>query len=76
MSLTRAEWQEMWKTIERLEDCVLEGIPEHPVLESSSLRPTLHAGYRKMAKLQIRKLKGQVQQVIGQMESGNRLQRR
>jgi hypothetical protein len=63
MSLTRAEWEEMWKTIEKLEDCVLEGIPPH-------------SGYRKMAKLQIRKLKGQVQQVIGQMESGNRLQRR
>jgi hypothetical protein len=55
MSLTRAEWQEMWKTIEKLEDCVLEGIPPH-------------SGYKKMAKLQIKKLKAQVQQVIGQME--------
>jgi hypothetical protein len=54
MSLTRAEWEEMWKTIERLEDCVIEGIPPH-------------SGYKKAAKRQIEKLKKQVQSVIGQM---------
>lgn len=55
MSLTKAEWVEMWETIKRLEDCIYEGIPPH-------------SGYRKSAIKQVKKIKKQIQSVIGQME--------
>lgn len=53
--LNRDEWEEMWKSIKRLEDCVLEGIPPH-------------SGYKKAAKKEVAKIKNQIQFVIGQME--------
>lgn len=55
MPLTRDEWIEMWETLKKLEDCVLEGIPPH-------------SGYKKAAIRQIEKIKKQIQSVIGQME--------
>jgi hypothetical protein len=55
MSLSREEWEEMWKTILRLEDCVREGIPPH-------------SGYKKSAVKQVNRIKQQIQSVIGQQE--------
>jgi hypothetical protein len=55
VSLTREQWNDLWDTIKRLEDCVLEGIPPH-------------SGYRKSAKRQVEKIKSMIQSVIGQQE--------
>ncbi len=52
MSLTRAEWEEMWKSIKKVENFV----------QASPM-------YRNQSTLrEVKKIKDQIQQVIGQME--------
>lgn len=53
MSLTRKEWEEMWETVKEIE------------IVSEHMQPRQRVLYLKM---QINKIKNQIQQVIGQME--------
>ena len=55
MSLTRAQWLELWDAIDKLDRYVFDGIPPH-------------SGYRKAAREEIRRIKQLIQSVIGQME--------
>jgi len=54
MSLTRNEWEEMWESVSKLENMI------------KGLYP--HIGIKKRALVEIRKIKQQIQSVIGQME--------
>jgi hypothetical protein len=55
MSLTRKQWEEMWETVKDLEMFVNAEVPPRP-------------GYQKAARAAIKKIKDQIQSVIGQME--------
>lgn len=59
MSLTTKEWEKMWESIQKLERA-FEEIPPH-------------SGYRGEARKEIKKIKNQIQQVIGQMESYSKI---
>jgi hypothetical protein len=54
MSLTRAEWKEMWLDINQIEDC----IREHVRASSSS---------HNMALAAVDRIKAQIQSVVGQL---------
>jgi hypothetical protein len=48
MVMTKRQWDQIWLELTRLEDCIEEGIPPH-------------SGYRKAAKLAIKKLKAKLE---------------
>lgn len=54
MSLTRAEWLDLWERTKRLEHAVNELPP--------------HIGFKKFAKAYVRHVKGLVQKIVGQLE--------
>ena len=54
MSLTRKEWEELWRKTDRLEDAIADLPP--------------HIGFKKFAKEYVRFVKNKIQSVIGQME--------
>ncbi len=60
MSLTRAEWLEMWKSIKYLEEAY------------DQQSPLVHSGYRRGARTAIKDIKKKIQQVVGQLETDPR----
>lgn len=53
MSLTREEWEKMWDSTVRIEDCIRELPP--------------HIGCKKRTLRELRKIQDKIQLVIGQM---------
>ena len=56
MSLTRAQWEEMWESIKQIERAYIE----------NAIPP--HSGHRRRVRNAILDIKDKIQSVIGQME--------
>lgn len=56
MSLTRAEWAQMWDDIKRIERAYEDGYP------------VPHSGVRREVREAVKRIKAQIEQVVGQME--------
>lgn len=55
-SLNREQWEEMWKAVQKIQWAIDDNaIPSH-------------CGHRKSVKIAVSKIKGMIQEVIGQME--------
>jgi len=61
MSLTRAKWEDMWKSAKKIEDCSKDIMMGHLTEVSNSLR-------LQIIDREINHIKQQIQSVIGQME--------
>lgn len=65
MSLTRKEWNDMWQSVNKIEDAYHENYPPP------------HSGYRNAVRDAIIDIKAKIESVVGQLETDpRRLQKR